>query len=516
MVVAPPVPAFHDRNLHHGREEEVLPTWLVLVAVPEVVPAATVPFLSPGEFGHPPEGCRRNLVCRACRSVMRLPLPGSELVDRLDLGYGTREKLPVSRTLDDGPPVAPGLLRSQGVLTPDEVWVDVLRPRSKLGGQRLAIPLAKLRVRPIEVKKLIFTGMERVDDVGVAKPVCGHESLITCEEADAVLHHELSIKSNRDGPSGSRACQLPHLRLPGWRGIEVDVGSACRLRIAPQNQAELEDALGRPEVAGVVKDSREASAPLVSEFRVPHCPGVLAGKVLSRGELLVKGIQIRQDRLLSVFPCELVVVSLHSPHPQSLIRQSFPGCFPQWRGPNHHAESAGVVVPDANHHLPGHDIGDPVIQMPDQGIEFHRQVNPAKRRVGLAVLECPSPKKKGHFLRNGYQSVVSVHVDLRDVPHVLDLEPLALLLGRDLGIDLPGPRPVFPKDLLLLRVFLLFRPGFPLGVARRHLGLRNPRHRLHLGLVGRACSHGVRLVSNLDETSRLGFPHSVLGSSSAP
>ena len=140
---------------------------------------------------------------------------------------------------------------------------------------------------------------------------------------------------------------------------------------------------------------------------MPHCPGVLAVKVLSRGELLVKGIQIRQDRLLSVFPCELVVVSLHSPHPQSLIRQSFPGCFPQWRGPNHHAEPAGVVVPDADHHLPGHDVGDPVIQMPDQGIEFHRQVNPAKRRVGLAVLECPSPEEIGHFLRNGYQSVVS-------------------------------------------------------------------------------------------------------------
>ena len=84
---------------------------------------------------------------------------------------------------------------------------------------------------------------------------------VTCEEANAVLHHELSIKSNRDGPSGSRACQLPHLRLPGWRGIEVDVGSACRLRIAPRNQAELEDTLGRPEVAGVVKDSWEASAP---------------------------------------------------------------------------------------------------------------------------------------------------------------------------------------------------------------------------------------------------------------
>ena len=75
------------------------------------------------------------------------------------------------------------------------------------------------------------------------------------------------------------------------------------------------------------------------------------------------------------------------------------------------------------------------------------------------VLECPSLEEIGHFLRNGYQSVVSVHVDLRDVPHVLDLEPLALLLGRDLGIDLPGPRPVFPEDLLLLRVFLLFRPG---------------------------------------------------------
>ena len=373
MVVAPPVPTFHDRNLHHGREEEVLPTWLTLVAVLEVVPAATIPFLSSGEFGHPPKGCRRNLICRACRSLIRLPLPGSELIDRGNLGHGTRKQFAILRPLNDGPPMPPGLLCGQGVFTSEEVRIDVLGPRRKLGCQRLAIPFAKLRVRTIEVEELILAGMESVNDIGISNPICRHKRLIAREESNAVLHHELSIKSNRDGPSGSRSCQLPHLRLPGWRGVEVDVGSACRLRIAPRDQAELEDTLGRPEIAGVVKDSREASAPQVSKFRMPHRPRVLAVQVLCRGELLVKGIQICQGRLLGVFPCELVVVSLHGPHPQSLIR------FPQWRRPNHHAESAGVVVPDADHHLPRHDVGDPVIQMPDQRIEFHRQVNSAKR-----------------------------------------------------------------------------------------------------------------------------------------
>ena len=68
--------------------------------------------------------------------------------------------------------------------------------------------------------------------------------------------------------------------------------------------------------------------------------------------------------MLSVLPCELVAVPLHSPHPQSLIRQSFPGSIPRNGG------------------------------------------------WGFPSLNAPPLEEIGHFLRNGYQSVVLVHVML--------------------------------------------------------------------------------------------------------